>query len=122
MNYPTDQYESFNDCDVQYLDNLLQNEMLYPAWASPNDLTKATNLSRNIGFGKSIQGYFVGTTSGPCIQPCTQTSIKAVYQFSDKPFGTNQTTINLNFDPDVKVITHAFAKFQPVEVLQVDRN
>ena len=124
VNYPTDKYASFNDCDLQYLDKLLQKKSLYPAWATPGDLSRAANLTKSTGLGAFITGYFFGITSGPCVQPCTQTSIKAVYQFSDQPDGINKTvpTITLNFDSYVKVTTHAYPSFQPLEVLQVQQD
>ena len=121
VNYPTVKYASFNDCERNHLDNILQKESLYPAWAPPDDLSRATNLTKSTGLGGEALGYFIGGMSGPCIQPCTQTSINTIYQFSDQPFGINKTmpTIYLNFDPVVKVITHAFPIFQPLEVLKV---
>ena len=123
VNYPTDKYASFNDCDQQHLDKLLKKKSLYPAWFTPGDLSRATNLTKSAGLGAYIRGYFFGITSGPCVQPCTQTSIKAVYQFSDQPSGIDKTlpTIYLNFDPHVKVTTHAYPSFQPLEVLQVQQ-
>ena len=43
--YPTANYSTFESCDSQYLSDLLQQESLQPAWATPQDLSLATNLS-----------------------------------------------------------------------------
>ena len=118
VNYPNDMYESFNDCDLQHLDKLLQKTNLYPAWATPEDLSKATNLTKSNGLVLPAV-YFTGLDPSPCIQPCTQTSIKAIYQYADKDFENTNPTITLNFNPYVEVTTHAWPRFQPVEVLQV---
>ena len=116
VNYPTEKYVSFNDCERQYLDKLLAEETLLPAWATPGDLSKATTLSRWKSGSKSVYEYVFGYP-GPCVQPCTQTSISAAYQSSDKIF--DHPTIYFIFNPDVKVTTHALPVFQPIEVLQV---
>ena len=121
VNYPTDKFKSFNDCDNQYLEELLQKGDLYPAWATPQDLNKATNSSKSSGLGGEVISYFMGTNDGPCVDPCTQTSIQAVYK------GSNMLTFNdvtlpavtLHFNPVVEVTTHALPKFNPLDVLQV---
>ena len=120
VNYPTDKFESYNDCDQQYMNRLLQKEYIYPAWATAKDLSKATTLTKSSGLLRSIP-YFMGSDSGPCVDPCKQTSIKALYQQSDKMMvdGHYYPTVNLNFNPIVKVTTHALPSFQPLEVLQV---
>ena len=120
VNYPTDKYATFNDCDHQYLNKLLKKENLHPAWATPEDLSKATNLTKSSGLTGSII-YFMGYDSGPCVEPCKQTSIAAVYQQTEKMTvdGHSYPTVNFNFNPIVKVITHALPSFQPLEVLQV---
>jgi hypothetical protein len=117
VNYPTDQYTSFNDCDRQHLANLLKRSTLLPAWATPQNLSRATKLAKTFGFYKSID-YFMGRSDAPCVQPCTQTSIQAEFQYVAK-LAKNDPTIYLAFDSHVEVTTHALPKFQPLEVLQV---
>ena len=122
VNYPTDtatdKYVSFNNCDRQYLDKLLAEELLYPAWATPHDLSKATTLSAShwVSASKTIYDYVFGYP-GPCVLPCTQTSISATYRGSDKV--SDHPTIYFIFNPDVRVTTHALPLFQPIKVLQV---
>ena len=60
----------------------------------------------------------MGRMDAPCVQPCTQTSVQAEFQYSDK-LAKNDPTIYLAFDPHVEVTTHALPTFQPLEVLQV---
>ena len=103
VNYPTDQYTSFNDCDHHHLANLLKKSKLHPAWATPQDLSRATNLTKSGGFFMGLHGtgYFMGRIPAPCVQPCTQTSIKAEFQYSAK-LAENDPTIYLVFDPLVE--------------------
>ena len=115
VNYPTDKYQSFNDCDNQYLEELLQNGGLYPAWATSQNLNRATNYTKSSGLGKAIP-YFLGTDPGPCVEPCTQTSIQAVYKSAN--MRTNPI-VALYFNCVVEVTTHALPKFNPLDVLQV---
>ena len=117
VNYPTDKYASFNDCDRQYLDQLLVEETLYPVWAAHDDLSKVTTLGKSPELFGSLHQYVMGSDPGPCVQPCTQTHISAVYQNSDKM--TDNPTLIFTFDPDVKVTTHAWPSFQPSLVLLV---
>jgi hypothetical protein len=120
VNYPTDHHKSFIDCDNQYLEELLQKVDLYPSWATPLDLSRATNLTRSAGLGQAIL-YFLGYDSGPCVEPCTQTSIKTVYKLANMMTikGVTYPAIILNFNPMVEVITHALPIFNPLDVLQV---
>ena len=120
VDYPTDKYKSFNDCDNQYLEELLQKVDVSPSWANPQDLSKATNLSKSEGLGQVIP-YFMGLDPGPCVEPCTQTSITSVYKFSDivTMNGTSYPSVTLNFNPIVEVTTHAWPTFNPLNVLQV---
>ena len=123
VNYPTKNYKSLNDCDNQYLGELLQKVDLYPAWAFPKDLSKATHITNSSGLGNAIS-YFLGTDPGPCVEPCTQTSIQAVYKQANRLVykGVTYPTVALYFNPTVEVTTHAMPLFNPLDVLQVGYN
>ena len=122
VNYPTDKYTTFNDCDRQYLDKLYAKKNTYPAWATPEDLTLATNLTIATDFRPSTL-YFMGRSGSPCVEPCKQTTIMSAYQQTDKPLlkGRNYPSVVLNFNQKVRVTTHAMPSFHPLEVLQVDQ-
>ena len=46
IDYPTKEFESFDDCDQQFLEELLKKEKLSPVWAfPPNQSARVTNLS-----------------------------------------------------------------------------
>ena len=120
VNYPTERFKSFNDCDNQYLEEILQKVQIYPAWAFPKDLSKATHITNSSGLGDAIL-YFLGTDPGPCVEPCTQTSIQAVYKHANRLVykGVTFPTVALYFNPTVEVTTHAMPMFNPLDVLQV---
>ena len=109
-------YSTFEDCDRHYLDDLLQPSSLLPVWATPQDLSLATNLSIDTyGLSPAIRGYFMGTAPSPYQQPCTQTAITSVYsdtQSADLP------TIIIDFNPSVEVTTHYFPEFQFLVIFQ----
>ena len=125
--YPTVEYDTFEDCDSQYLDDLLQQDSLYPAWATPpvwatpEDLSIVTNLNKNSsGLSPAIQGYFMGVTPSPCQNPCTQTAITSIYSDTQmtKWDGVAYPSIGIKFNPYVEVTTHYFPKFQFLAVFQ----
>ena len=121
VNYPTVKFKSFNDCDNQYLGKLLQKVDISPSWANPQDLSKATNLTKSEGLSQTVLQYFLGLDPGPCVEPCTKTSITSVYKFSDivTVNGATYPMVTLNFNSIVEVITHALPTFNALTVLQV---
>ena len=119
--YPSVDFATYEECDRQYLDALLQHESLYPGWATSGVLTLVTNLTSNTsGFSSAIQGYFMGTTPNPCQEPCIQTAITSVYSDTVKTKwgGTAYPTISIKFNPSVEVTTHYFPEFQSLVVFQ----
>ena len=97
VNYPTDKSAS------------------YPSSAPPDDLSRTTIHTNNTMHYQTL-GLFMGSSSGPCIQPCIQTSDCHLVR------GNVSLTIYLYFDDLVKVTFNVLAKFQHFEVLQVHRN
>ena len=121
VNYPTENYDTFEDCDSQYLDELLQQDSLFPAWAYPKDLSFATNITTNTsGLSPTTLGYFMGETPSPCQDPCTQTAITSVYSDTQKTKwgGIAYPAFLIKFNPSVEVTTHFFPQFQFLVVFQ----
>ena len=121
-NYPTSEFTSYEDCDNQQLENGLKQEVVFPAWATPKDLSRATKWvdTRN-GFSQFIYYYFTGRYSSlACLDPCTQTSIQSVLKLTGKTVvgGVSSPTISLDFHPLVEMTVHSFPVFQPLVVLQ----
>ena len=121
VNYLTENYDTFEDCDSQYLDELLQPDSLYPAWAYPEDLSLATNITTNTsGLSLTTMGYFMGETPSPCQDSCTQTTITSVYSDTQKTKwgGVAYPALLIKFNPTVEVTTHYFPEFQFLVVFQ----
>ena len=121
VNYPTENYDTFEDCDSQYLDKLLQQDSLYPAWAYLEDVSLATNLTTNSsGISPTTMGYFMGETPSPCLDSCTQTAITSVYSDTQKTKwgGVAYPAFMIKFNPTVEVTTHFFPEFQFLVVFQ----
>ena len=49
MIYPTEKFSSYQECDHNFLADLLKKETVLPAWATPEDLSKSTNISKAAG-------------------------------------------------------------------------
>ena len=114
--YPTEHFESFEDCDQNYMADLLKNEILLPAWATPEDLSKATNISKGEGLNYKIWKFFFGDIPSPCIDPCTVTSVQSFYTFTEYHSanvegwsGLPSLVIDLN--PEVVVTSHVFPRY-----------
>ena len=107
MIYPTDKYNSYDDCDQQFLADLLKNERIYPAWATQEDLNKATNITYK------TFGFFFGDMKSSCKDPCTVTSIQSLYSVTEfhsvKGGGLPSLWVSLN--PVVEVTWHVFPSY-----------
>ena len=111
--YPTENFDSFEDCDQDYLADLLKNETLYPAWATPEDLSKATNISKGDGFSYKIWKFFYGDIPSPCIDPCTITSVQSFYTFTEHHTGnvngwSGLPSLVIDLNPEVVVTRRAY--------------
>ena len=58
----------------------------------------------------------------PSLDPCTQTSIQAVFSHSDinKSGNVSVSAVTLFINNEVEVTTHALPGFQPLQLVQVD--
>ena len=114
--YPTENFDSFEDCDQDYLADLLKNETLYPAWATPEDLSKATNISKVEGFGYKIWRFFFGDIPSPC----TITSVQSFYIFTEHHTGnvdgwSHLPSLVIDRNSEVVVTRHVFSKYGGVQ-------
>ena len=119
--YPNARYPTFEACNSEHLADLLQLESLRPSWATPEDLSLATDLSTNSpGLSPATIRYIQGVSPSPCLEPCTQTSVTLVYSDTQmlKWYGTTYPTISIQYNPSVEVTTHFFSEFQVLVVFQ----
>ena len=117
--YPTEKFSSYQDCENHFQADLLKNETLYPAWATPEDVNKATNISKGAGLKYKTMGFAVGTIHTSCKPPCTVTSVRSFYSFTDyrKVNGRGLSSLLVALNPDVEVTRHVFPSYGPFLIL-----
>ena len=87
--------------------------MLYPAWAIPEDLTKATNISHRTILTYKIFSFFLGDLTSPCKDPCTVTSIQSLYSVTEfrSVKGSGLPSLWVSVNPAVEVTRHDFPRY-----------
>ena len=112
VTYPTGNFLSYEDCDQKFLADLLKNESLYPAWATPEDLDKATNVSQGAGLNYKTVNFFFGDIHNPCRDPCKKTSFQSFYSFTEYGVvGDWRPSLLLDLNPVVEVSRHVFPRY-----------
>ena len=110
--YPTDKFLSYKDCDHQFLADLLKKEILHPAWATPEDLNKATNISQGAGLNEETGSFFYGDLHNPCTEPCKETSFHSYYSFTEYGVVSGwKPSLLLDLNPVVEVTWHVFPSY-----------
>ena len=87
--------------------------MLYPALATPEDLTKATNISHNTILTYKIFSFFLGDLTSSCEGPCTVTSIQSLYSVTEfrSVKGSGLPSLWVSVNPAVEVTRHDFPRY-----------
>ena len=113
--YPTQYYGSYDDCDQQVLGDLLKNDSVSPAWASPEDLHKATNISNGPGLSLKAHLFYLGYLPNSCPNPCIETSIHSSYGNTVPSMmdsnGTALPSVSIAINPDVEVTRHVLQRY-----------
>ena len=110
--YPTEKFISYEDYDQQFPSDLLNNETVYPAWAAPEDLAKATNISKGARLNYKTVHFFVGDLHNPCGEPCKRTSFHSFYSFTDYGVvGDWRPSLLLDLNHLVEVTRHVFPRY-----------
>ena len=113
--YPTKEYATYDVCDQHVLEDLLKNDSIYPAWAHPEDLSKATKISNSSTLSLNAHLFYHGFLSTPCSKPCIETSIHSTYGNTVPNImgtdGTAQPTLTLMFNPNVEVTKHFYPRY-----------
>ena len=107
--YPTEKFTSYEDCDDNFLVDLLKNETLHPAWATPEDLSQTTKISKGTGLNYKTANYVYGSLHSPCNGPCTVTSFQAFYSFTE--YHTDLPHLVIDLNPVVEVTRHVIPKY-----------
>ena len=107
--YPTEKFTSYEDCDDNFLVDLLKNETLHPAWATPEDLSQATKISKGNGLNYKTANYVHGSLHSPCNDPCTVTSFQSFYSFTE--YHTDLPHLVIDLNPVVEVTRHVIPKY-----------
>ena len=119
INYPTDLYNSYNDCDWQFGRTRLAKEVgpdFTPLWATDN----MTSVTGEPVFLKSAKAQFThmnlgnGLQLSDCKVPCVVMKTKSKYQGSVK---TKYEGVSLSFKEDIQVTTTSFVPFNTVKFL-----
>ena len=74
-NYPTEEFESYDDCDRSFIRNKMKNEFnITPFWTTDN-LEEVTKIGVYDSDEVSLYDYYDGTAVSPCLVPCLTTKV-----------------------------------------------
>ena len=106
VNYPTEKYQSYRDCDDQYVQNWLPKNFR-PFWAVDN----FHNITENVfleEYPKGLGNLIDGTQPPDCPLPCSTTTVDARIMTYSK--SNEVSLIDLTFNPTVLVTSTDFIK------------
>jgi hypothetical protein len=118
IDYPTDQFESYDDCDWQYCRSRLTQEIgpdFMPLWAADNisSVTAEPVLLTEKGLNTHIN-LVNGLQLSDCKLPCKIMKTQSKYQGS---VTTAYEGVSVSFKEDIQVTTTTFVPFDPVKFL-----
>ena len=121
--YPTERYQSFEECDSEYLKKMLQKSFstnFTPIWAvdGTDSVTQWIYLDTEKYKTEMIayNGLITGISVSDCPLPCTSTQIKIVSL--DEKYGVRKVSrIDIAFEKTVLVSKTDFPKFNIIHFL-----
>lgn len=77
VNYPTQEFSSYRECDAAFLSQVCQSFNLTPFWATA-ELSEVTRLTANPGLERRLElwNLFDGSLESDCARPCLATIIR----------------------------------------------
>ena len=112
INYPNDKYESYNDCDEDFLRSALIPELV-PIWLTNNTKNVTTYLYRKDQKELTQPSYFypnliLGDQKSNCAMPCSTINVESRLLKEKKD---NKDMIELKFSQTMMVTKTFFPKF-----------
>ena len=121
-NYPTDEYETYNDCDrktaLAELAKIISPD-LYPLWAAPS--TNLSSVSKEPVYIQNSSAYMMthvnyanGLKVTSCRLPCTLTKTLAKSYMDQESLGSG---FSVNVNQDMQVTQTSLVQFDHVKFL-----
>ena len=120
IDYPTETYQDYDDCDLQFGLSKLAHDVgpnFRPLWASDNMsmvTTKPILLTTLSAAFTTHWNLASGILLSDCKLPCTTVKTKSGYYGSTK---TSNNGVSMIFKKDIQVTTTNFVFFDPVKFL-----
>ena len=119
--YPTRDYQTYNDCDKTYINNVLStySPMFVPVW-STQDMEEVSRLLTNLDTlpnnTVAYEDLYDGSQMSSCPLPCTQTYVDT-RSISYVRNAQDMDSISVTFVDKVEITLYNFPKFQLVDFL-----